>query len=53
MSYNFRVWYELMRITKYVILSPQCTDILSCDISAMIYESKHSVGLRDLLWNHH
>ena len=36
-----------MRVTKYVILSPECTDILPCDISAMIYESKRRIGVKE------
>lgn len=36
-----------MRVTKYVILSPECTDILPCDISTMIYESKHGIEVKE------
>jgi len=36
-----------MRVTKYVILSPECTDILPCDVSTMIYESKSGIEIKE------
>jgi len=36
-----------MRVTKYVILSPECTDVLPCDVSTMIYESKHGIEVKE------
>ena len=36
-----------MKITKYVITSPECTDILPSDIAAMIYESKCDVNIKE------
>jgi len=36
-----------MRVTKYVILSPECTDVLPCDVSTMIYESKHGIVVKE------
>lgn len=36
-----------MRVTKYVIMSPECTDILPSDISTMIYDSKHGVNVKE------
>ncbi len=34
-------------VTKYVITSPECTDILPSDIATMIYESKYSVNVKE------
>lgn len=36
-----------MRVTKYVITSPECTDILPSDISTMIYESEKGVEVKE------
>ncbi len=36
-----------MRVTKYVITSPECTDILPPDIAMMIYESKYDVNVKE------
>ncbi|MGA9098746.1 MAG: methanogenesis marker protein 6 [Methanotrichaceae archaeon] len=36
-----------MKITKYVITSPECTDILPSDIATMIYESKYDVNIKE------
>ncbi len=36
-----------MKVTKYVITSPECTDILPSDIATMIYESKYSVNIKE------
>lgn len=36
-----------MRVTKYVITSPECTDILPSDISTMIYESGYDVSIKE------
>jgi hypothetical protein len=38
---------EKVRVTKYVITSPECTDILPSDIAAMIYGSKYSVNVKE------
>ena len=35
-----------MKVTKYVITSPECTDILPSDISTMIYESNKGVNVK-------
>lgn len=34
-------------ITKYVITSPECTDILPSDISEMIYDSVYCVNIKE------
>lgn len=34
-------------ITKYVITSPECTDILPSDISEMIYYSEYDVNIKE------
>jgi len=36
-----------MRVTKYVVTSPECTDILPSDISTMIYESNKGVKVKE------
>ncbi|MFB3765075.1 MAG: DUF2102 domain-containing protein [Methanotrichaceae archaeon] len=36
-----------MKVTKYVITSPECTDILPSDIATMIYESKYDVNVKE------
>ncbi|RQW81588.1 MAG: DUF2102 domain-containing protein [Methanothrix sp.] len=36
-----------VRVTKYVITSPECTDILPSDVSSMVYDSKHSVNVKE------
>lgn len=36
-----------MKVTKYVITSPECTDVLPSDIAAMIYESKYDVNIKE------
>jgi len=36
-----------VRVTKYVITSPECTDILPSDIAMMIYESKYGVNVKE------
>jgi putative methanogenesis marker protein 6 len=36
-----------MRVTKYVITSPECTDILPSDITTMIYGSKYDVNVKE------
>ncbi len=36
-----------MKITKYVITSPECTDILPSDIAMMIYGSKYDVDVKE------
>ena len=36
-----------MRIIKYVITSPECTDILPSDIAMMIYGSKYDVNVKE------
>ena len=36
-----------MKITKYVITSPECTDILPSDIAEMIYESGYEVNMKE------
>jgi putative methanogenesis marker protein 6 len=38
---------ENVNITKYVITSPECTDILPSDIAAMVYESKYDVDIKE------
>ena len=38
---------ENMRVTKYVVTSPECTDILPSDVSTMIYESKYGVKVKE------
>jgi hypothetical protein len=35
-----------VRVTKYVITSPECTDILTSDIVMMIYGSKYDVNVK-------
>jgi hypothetical protein len=35
-----------VRVTKYVITSPECTDILPSDIVMMIYGSKYDVNVK-------
>jgi putative methanogenesis marker protein 6 len=36
-----------MRVTRYVITSPECTDILPWDISTMIYESRRGIDIKE------
>ena len=36
-----------MKVTKYIITSPECTDILPSDIAAMVYDSKYSVNVKE------
>jgi hypothetical protein len=36
-----------MKITKYVITSPECTDILPSDIAMMVYGSKYDVDVKE------
>jgi putative methanogenesis marker protein 6 len=36
-----------VKITKYVITSPECTDILPSDVATMIYESKYDVNIKE------
>ena len=36
-----------MRVTKYVITSPECTDILPSDVAMMIYGSKYDVNVKE------
>jgi putative methanogenesis marker protein 6 len=36
-----------VRVTKYVVTSPECTDILPSDISTMIYDSKYNVNVKE------
>jgi putative methanogenesis marker protein 6 len=36
-----------MRVTKYVITSHECTDILPSDIAEMIYESGYEVNMKE------
>ncbi len=36
-----------MRVTKYVITSPECTDILPSDISTMVYDSEYNVNVKE------
>ncbi len=36
-----------MRAIKYVITSPECTDILPSDIATMIYESRYGVNVKE------
>jgi hypothetical protein len=36
-----------MIVTKYVITSPECTDILPSDIAEMIYESGYDVNMKE------
>ena len=38
---------ENMRVTKYVVTSPECTNILPSDISTMIYESNKGVKVKE------
>jgi hypothetical protein len=38
---------ENLRVTKYVITSPECTDILPSDISTVIYESGYDVDIKE------
>ncbi len=34
-------------VTKYVITSPECTDILPSDISTMVYDSEYNVNVKE------
>ncbi|VVB71854.1 Uncharacterised protein [uncultured archaeon] len=34
-------------VTKYIITSPECTDILPSDIATMVYDSKCSVNVKE------
>ncbi|OPY49193.1 MAG: hypothetical protein A4E48_02376 [Methanosaeta sp. PtaU1.Bin060] len=36
-----------MKTTKYVITSPECTDILPSDLSEMIYGSEYEVNIKE------
>jgi putative methanogenesis marker protein 6 len=36
-----------VRVTKYIMTSPECTDILPSDISTMIYESGYGVKVKE------
>jgi putative methanogenesis marker protein 6 len=36
-----------VKVTKYVITSPECTDILPSDIAMMIYGSKYDVNIKE------
>ncbi len=36
-----------MKVTKYIITSPECTDILPSDISTMIYDSKYDINVKE------
>lgn len=36
-----------MKVTKYIITSPECTDILPSDISTIIYESGYGVKVKE------
>ncbi len=36
-----------MRATKYIITSPECTDILPSDISALVYESRSGIRVKE------
>ena len=36
-----------MRVTKYVITPPECTDILPSDIAEMIYGSKYNINVKE------
>ena len=38
---------DKVKVTKYVITSPECTDILPSDIATMIYESKYDVNVKE------
>jgi hypothetical protein len=35
------------KVTKYIITSPECTDILPSDISTIIYESGYGVKVKE------
>lgn len=36
-----------MRVTKYVVTTPQCTDILPSNISEIIYVSEYDVNIKE------
>lgn len=36
-----------MKVTKYIITSPECTEILPSDISTIIYESGYGVKVKE------
>lgn len=36
-----------MNLTKYIITSPECTDVLPSDISTVVYESKLDVSVKE------
>ena len=39
-----------MKVTKYIITSPECTDILPSDISMIIYESGYGAKVKETCW---
>ncbi len=36
-----------MRVTKYVVTPPQCTDILLSDISEIVYGSEYNINIKE------
>ena len=36
-----------MKVTKYVLTSPECTDILPSDLSGMVYESRSGIRVKE------